>query len=222
MLDSILPASGATGMSVTLCALTSLALGLGVAGAYMFRNRYRKDFAVTLALLPAMVQAVIMLINGSIGTGLAVAGAFSLVRFRSVPGGAREIGSIFFAVAIGLATGTGYVFAACAFLALVGGASLLLTILPFGAGSEGQKQLRITLPENLDYYTIFDGLFARYTHTAELARVKTSHMGSLYELQYSIRLKDAAAEKDFIDQLRLLNGNLPVALGRLPDHGEEL
>ena len=167
MLDSILSTttntSSLTLASLLLCSLVSLLLGLGIALLYMVRNTYTKNFVVTLALLPIIVQMVIMLVNGNLGTGVAVLGAFSLIRFRSVPGSAREIGSIFLAMAVGLATGTGYLLAAVLFLAMVGAASLLLTLMRFGEPRQFEKELKITVPESLDYEGVFDDLLGRYT-----------------------------------------------------------
>jgi hypothetical protein len=205
-----------------LYTLASLALGLGVAAVYMYRNTYSKNFVVTLALLPAMVQLVIMMVNGNIGAGVAVMGAFSLVRFRSIPGTAREISCIFFAMAIGLASGMGYPGVGLVFLVLVGAMSVFLNTIPFGEPKKTEKELKITIPENLDYDGIFDDLFQKYTQKAELVRVRTTNLGSLYELHYHIALKDAAINKSFLDELRCRNGNLNIVCGKVPAFREEL
>lgn len=225
MLDSILNLAltgSLTLQSLLSCTLASLILGIGVATVYMYRNTYSKNFVVTLALLPAMVQIVIMLVNGNLGTGLAVMGAFSLVRFRSIPGSAREIGSIFFAMAVGLATGMGYLVIASIFLLIVGIMSILLITVRFGEGKRAEKLLKITIPENLDYSGIFDDLFSAYTKNAELVQVKTTNMGSLYELQYRIVLREPAIDKNFLDGLRCRNGNLNIVCGRVPANRDEL
>ena len=207
---------------VLLCTACSLLCGLGVAFVYMFRSRYSKSLAVTLALLPAIVQVVIMLVNGNLGAGVAAAGAFSLVRFRSLPGNARDIGCLFFAMAIGLATGMGYVFYALLFLLLIGGAYLLLSHGHFARKYADTRVLRITIPENLDYEALFDDVFARFTASAELDTVKTTNMGSLYELTYFVRLKGPAMPKAFLDELRCRNGNLNVSISREIREGEAL
>lgn len=227
MLDSIFANLSTDGTSITLgylllCTLVSLALGLGVSLSYMYRNTYSKSFVVTLALLPAMVQLVIMLVNGNIGAGVAVMGAFSLVRFRSIPGSAKEISSIFFAMAVGLATGMGYLAVALLFTLIVAAMSMLLTLLRFGEQRQQEKELRITIPENLSYTGLFDDLFARYTQGAELVRVKTTNMGSLYELSYRVRLISPEGEKTFIDELRCRNGNLNISCGLVPAQYGEL
>lgn len=225
MLNSLtnVTASGSVTLeSLLICTLASLILGLGVALIYMYRNLYSKSFVVTLALLPAMVQIVIMLVNGNLGAGVAVMGAFSLVRFRSIPGSAREISSIFFAMAIGLATGMGYVAIAVLFLILIGIMNLLLNTLRFGEQKEAEKELKITIPENLDYTGIFDDLFDKYTKKAELIRVKTTNMGSLYELHYHIVTRNSDIEKSFLDELRCRNGNLNIICGRIPLRRDEL
>lgn len=218
MLNSIFTSSASavqtTVGQVLLCTLVSLALGAVCAGVYMFRSRYNKSFVVTLVLLPAVVQMVILLVNGNIGTGVAVAGAFSLVRFRSLPGSAREIGSIFLAMAVGLATGTGYLALAVLFVALLGTANIALTLSRFGECRTEERELRITVPESLEYEGLFEDLFAQYTELSELESVKTTNMGSLFELRYKVRLRADAGIKPFLDELRTRNGNLTVQLTR--------
>ncbi len=201
--------------AVLACTLSSLVAGLLIALIYMIKNQYSKSFVVTLALLPAMVQIVIMMVNGNIGAGIAVMGAFSLVRFRSIPGSAREISSIFFAMAIGLATGMGYLFYALVFLIIIGLANIILSKAGFGRSKENDRQLRITVSEDMDYDHIFEETLANYTTAYELQRIKTVNMGSLFELQYIVNLKNTGATKEFIDEIRCRNGNLNVTLGSL-------
>ena len=161
-----------------------------------------------------MVQIVIMMVNGNIGAGVAVAGAFGLIRFRSAPGSAKEIGLVFLATAIGLATGMGYVAIAAVFFAVIALFLLVLTAVGFGAGAADERELKITIPENLDYDGLFDDLFAQYTRSAELERVKTANMGTLYELSYKIVLRDTKGTKAFLDALRTRNGNLNIVCGK--------
>jgi len=208
--------------NLILCTGCSLVLGLCVALVYMFKNQYSKSLAVTLVLIPATVQIVIMLTSGNIGAGVATAGAFNLVRFRSLPGKARDIGSLFFAMAIGLATGMGFIFYAFIFVILLGCASMILTSVRFGQRASDNRVLRITIPENLDYDSLFDEVFSAHTHSAELTQVKTTNMGSLYELTYSVRLKSNSMPKVLIDELRCRNGNLNIILSREQRDGEEL
>ncbi|SFG97632.1 protein of unknown function [Desulfotomaculum arcticum] len=225
MLENILStnlASSITLQGLLICTLASLVLGVGIACIYMYRSIYTKNFVVTLALLPAMVQLVIMLVNGNIGTGVAVMGAFSLVRFRSVPGSAREISSIFLAMAVGLATGMGYLGIAVLFLVIIGSMTVLLTCTSFGEQKKTEKELKITIPESLDYFDIFSDLFQKYTKSAELVKVKTTNMGSLYQLQYHIVLANQSREKEFIDEIRCRNGNLNITCGRVPTSKVEL
>lgn len=176
----------------------------------MFKTRCTHSFAVAIAVLPAIVQIVIMLVNGNIGAGVAVAGAFSLVRFRSAPGTAKEIGVIFLAMALGLATGMGYVLLAAIFFVIIAGVIILLTALKFGERNSAERILKITIPENLDYDGLFDDLFSQYTKEYSLERVKTTNMGTLYELQYHIVLKEKEVPKTFIDEIRCRNGNLNI------------
>ena len=217
MLKNVLTLFEATG-AVTLpgllvCTLSALLLGVAAAFIYMYRNTFSKGFVLTLAILPAVVQLVIMLVNGNLGTGVAVAGAFSLVRFRSAPGSAREILGIFLAMAIGLAAGMGYLGIAVIFLSVTGAMQLLLISLRFGDTSASERSLRVVIPENLDYVHVFDDLFARYCLQTELVRVKTTNLGSMYELQYQIRLKRADEEKQLLDAIRCRNGNLNITCG---------
>lgn len=211
MLDSILPESGLTLASFLLCTAVSVLLGLLLAVLNLYRNKSSSSFSVTLAMLPAAVQLVIMLVNGNIGAGVAVAGAFGLVRFRSAPGTAREITAIFLAMAIGLATGMGYVALAALFFLLIGFLQFVLTAVDFGGRDKEERQLKITIPEDLEYEGLFDAVFEQYTLGYSLQRVKTTGMGTLYELVYTVRLKDGRVPKAFIDALRCLNGNLSIS-----------
>lgn len=213
MLNSIIGAE-LTLSAFLICTASSLLLGIGTALAAQYRSRSTQSFAVTLAILPAVVQVVIMLVNGNLGAGVAVAGAFSLVRFRSAPGTAREIGALFLAMALGLATSMGYVALAFLFFLILTAAMLALTALKFGQPSAAERMLKITIPENLDYEGLFDDLFAQYTKSHELVRVKTSSMGTLYELEYRVTLPGESVPKDFLDALRCRNGNLNIVCGR--------
>lgn len=199
-----------------------LLLGFVIAQFYMYRNSYSKQFVAMLVLLPAMVGAVISIVNGSVGTGIAVMGAFGLVRFRSIPGTAKEIGFIFFSMAVGLATGMGYILYAAVFTALIGAAALLLFGSTFGEPRQMRKQMRITIPESLDYAGLFDDLFAEYTESHKLKRVRTTNMGSLFQLSYDIVLKNETREKELIDQLRCRNGNLDIICGYISDASDVL
>lgn len=199
-----------------ICIGVSFIIGLILAGAYMFRTRYTKSFVVTLAMLPAIVCVVIMMVNGNVGTGVAVAGAFSLVRFRSVPGTAKEIGALFMAMGAGLITGMGYLGFAVVFAAILAAITIVFNFVDFGAGKKATryKTLRITIPEDLDYTGVFDEIFEEYTEGCELTQVRTTNMGSLFRLTYDIILKDGQTEKEFIDKLRCRNGNLEISISR--------
>ena len=177
-------------------------------------DNYTPSFAAALALLPVIVQVVILLVNGNLGTGVAIMGAFSLIRFRSAPGSARDITAIFLAMALGLCTGMGYLGVAVLLTAVVGLGGLALQLLRFGSRRAAVKTLRITIPESLDYTGVFDDLFAKYTTAHSLVRVRTTNMGSLFELDYTITLRDEKQEKQFIDDLRCRNGNLRIDIGQ--------
>jgi uncharacterized membrane protein YhiD involved in acid resistance len=223
MLESILTAN--TDLTLTQYLIltgVSLLLGLLSALVYMYRNTYTKGFVLALVLLPTMVQTVILLVSGNLGAGVAVAGTFSLVRFRSVPGGAREIAAIFAAMAIGLATGMGYIAVAALLTSVIGLASLLMIRFRFGDQDVNNRRLKVTMPEDLDYSEVFEDVFATYTTRAELKKVRTTNLGSMFELQYEVTLRDPAQEKPFIDALRTRNGNLNILLSRTPGNSEEL
>lgn len=199
-----------------ICIGVSFVIGLILAGAYMFRTRYTKSFVMTLAMLPAIVCVVIMMVNGNVGTGVAVAGAFSLVRFRSVPGTAKEIGALFMAMGAGLITGMGYLGFAVVFAVILAALTILFRLVDFGACKNAAlyKTLRITIPEDLDYTGVFDEIFEEYTTSRELMQVRTVNMGSLFRLTYDIILRDGQNEKEFIDKLRCRNGNLEISVSR--------
>ena len=199
-----------------LCLGGSLVLGLVMAFAYMYRTRYTKSFVITLALLPAVGCVVIMMVNGNVGTGVAVAGAFSLVRFRSVPGTAKEICTLFLAMGAGLIAGMGYLGFAALFTVIMSIIFVLYNRLDFGAkkNAETYKTLSITIPEDLDYSGVFDDIFAAYTKSFDLARVKSTNMGSMFKLTYNVALKDTTKEKEMIDKIRCRNGNLEITVSK--------
>ncbi|MBQ3264239.1 MAG: DUF4956 domain-containing protein [Ruminococcus sp.] len=212
-----------TGDSITLVQgliATGAALILGIIASivYRFKSYCSKNFAVALALLPPIVTMLIVMVNGNLGTGIAVVGVFSLVRFRSQPGNAREILAIMLAMAIGLACGTGYVTFAVFGAVIICAVWLLLFLTPFG--NTTKKELKIELPENLDYEGLFDDIFGEFTTKNEVITVKTVQMGSVYELRYHISLKRNKSEKAFIDAIRARNGNLPVSCGRVKNDAE--
>lgn len=199
-----------------LCVGCSLILGLFIALAYLYRTRCTRSFVVTLALLPAVICVVIMMVNGNVGTGVAVAGTFGLVRFRSAPGTAREICAVFLAMAAGLIAGMGYLAYALVFTVILCAAFALYNRLGLGAGKKAAayKVVQITIPEDLDYTGVFDEVFAQYASSWELVNVKTTNMGSMFRLTYYITLPTADREKDLIDSLRRRNGNLEIMVSR--------
>ena len=206
------------------CIGCSLIIGLFLDLGYMFRSRYTKSFVLTLALLPAVVCVVIMMVNGNVGAGAAVAGAFSLVRFRSVPGTAKEITMLFLAMGAGLIAGMGYHAFALLFTVVLGGLGILYNQLDLGAGKSGAryKTLNITIPEDLDYTGVFEEILKEYASSFQLVRVKTTNMGSMFRLTYDLTLRDVSREKELIDKLRCRNGNLEISLSRQETTSSEL
>ena len=207
-----------------LCLGASLVIGVLMAFAYMYRTRYTKIFVVTLALLPAVVCVVIMMVNGNVGTGVAVAGAFSLVRFRSVPGTAKEICTLFLAMGAGLIAGMGYLGFALLFTAVMCIMFVLYNRLDFGTKKNAAtfKTFTITIPEDLDYSGVFDDIFSEFTSSHDLVRVKSTNMGSMFKLTYNVMLSDTTREKEMIDKIRCRNGNLEIAVSKQETVGTEL
>ena len=197
--------------SFLICMVVAITLGVVSALTHMYTSRSNKNFITTLAVVPILVSLVILLVNGNLGTSVAVLGAFSLIRFRSIPGNSREIIAIFFSMAIGLAVGTGYILFATLFTLIVSIFVILLDKLKFGE-SKKEMILTILIPEDLDYTNVFDELFEKYLKNNTLVSAKTTNMGSLFTLKYMIELKRDVNEKEFIDKLRVKNGNLKVAL----------
>ena len=199
-----------------LCIAAAIVIGLLLTAVYMYKSRYTKSFVTTLALLPAVVSVVIMMVNGNVGTDVAVAGTFSLVRFRSVPGTAKEISALFLAMGTGLVVGMGYIAYAFLFAIVLGLATLVYNQLDFGLSKKGQlyKTLHITIPEDLNYSDVFDEVFLDYTSSYELVQVKTTNMGSLFRLTYNLTLTQKGIEKEFIDKLRCRNGNLEIIVNK--------
>ena len=226
MLTSILETTTTTSLSysqMALCTVGSLVLGLIISLCYIYcSEKHSKSFVITLAALPVLVQAVIMMVNGNLGTGVAIMGAFSLIRFRSVAGSAREIGAVFFAMTVGLATGMGYIGFAFIVTVVVSLLFVLLTKIGYGENNAADKHLKITIPENLNYRGLFDDLFDEYLVTSTLEKVKTTNLGSMFEVSYLVKFKNENAEKDFIDAVRVRNGNLPIVCARVTAGSEEL
>ena len=199
-----------------LCVGAALIIGIFLSFIYTVKNKYTKSFLITLTVLPAVVCVVIMMVNGNVGAGVAVAGAFGLVRFRSAPGTAKEIATIFLAMGAGMIAGMGYLAYAFLFSVIMGIILLICNISGFGENRNAlnEKILKITIPEDLDYSDLFDDLMEEYTEKYEIASVKTTNMGSMFKLTYNITLKDINKEKKFIDELRCRNGNLEISISK--------
>lgn len=197
-----------------LCMGCSLLIGGILAFSCRYQGRYTKSFLVTLMLLPAVVCTIIMMVSGSVGAGVAVAGAFSLVRFRSAPGTGREITMLFLAMGAGLIAGMGYLAFALLFAMIMSVMNVIYNRLDFGEKKNSQRYrtLSIMIPESLDYGGVFDQVLRHYTADHMLTRVKTTNMGSLFRLTYDLTLREDVSEKELIDQLRCRNGNLEIML----------
>ncbi len=206
--------------SFLICLGASFLCGLIIAFSAAVKSNAKKSFLVSLVLLPMIVSTVITMVNGNIGTGVAVMGAFSLVRFRSVPGKARDIAVIFLAMTSGLSCSGGYIGIALLFTVIVCAVICILAFIPFG--NEKAMNLEITIPETLNFASCFDDIFKTYTKSCKLIRTKTSNMGTLYKLYYKIELKSADSIQEFIDQLRCRNGNLEISVAEAPEGIEEL
>ena len=215
--ESIFDATGSVGPQEFLISMVSaLAAGLILSGLYIVRNRHTDSYAVTVACLPPIVAAVIMAVSGNIGAGIAVAGAFSLVRFRSAPGSAKEIAVLFLAMASGLLCGMGYIAYALLFAASIGAVFYILTTLNYGGGGRNaaDRVVKVSIHEDLDYNSEIESVLGDYTSSYELMKIKSANMGSMFKLTYKVTMNDVSKQKEMIDRLRVRNGNLEVAVLR--------
>lgn len=209
--------STTTGLSIAtglICAGVALLLGVIIAITHMKTSQTTKGFLTTLATLPLLVMAVMIMINGNLGTSIAILGAFSLIRFRSIQGRAKDLLSVFFAMMVGLACGMGHVLFAAVITVIAVIAIILFTYTHFLEPNKKQRVLKIMVPEDLDYEEVFDEIFAKYTSRVDLVQMKTMNMGSLYKLTYDITMKNGVKEKEFLDEIRVKNCNLKVLLSR--------
>ena len=223
MFNSIFEA-GSTGLSIKtalICSGIALGLGLIVAFTHMKTSKTTKGFLITLATLPLLVMAVMIMINGNLGTSIAILGAFSLIRFRSIQGNAKELLSVFFVMTIGLALGMGHILFATVITIIAVAAILIFSYTNFLEPNKNQRSLKIVIPEDLDYDEVFDEIFKKYTNKHELIKMKTMNMGSLYKLTYDITIKSDVKEKEFLDEIRVKNCNLKVLLSH-PNFEEEI
>ncbi len=198
--------------SVSICIVVGLILGLIISYVHMLTSKYSKNFVITLAILPVLVAVVMMMVNGNLGTSVAILGAFGLVRFRSLPGTSKEIASVFWAMAIGLAVGMGQVIFASIITVLIGIVLVFLNKTNFGEEKNKPKILNIAIPEDLDYIDVFKDIFDKYVNSYEIIKVNTANLGSIYEIRYEVVLKKDIKEQDFINDLRIKNGNLKISL----------
>lgn len=199
------------------CMGVSLILGFVIALVHLKTSKPSKNFAMSLVVLPLLVQVVMMMVNGNLGTSVAILGAFGLVRFRSQPGTSKEIISIFFAMAVGLACGMGHIVFAALVTVLVALILFILSKIKFGEQGENERKLKVTIPEDVDYTYVFNEIFEKYTYFTKVEKVKTINMGSMYEITYSIKLKNNINEKDFLDEIRIKNSNLNVLLQKIEE-----
>lgn len=200
--------------SLLICSITSIILGFIIALVHKYTSKYSKNFLITVTLLPIMVESVMLMVNGNLGTSVAIMGAFSLVRFRSIPGTSREILVVFFAMAVGLATGMGQIWFAIILTIIECLMILLFSNVKIFDINKNVKELKILIPENLDYTDVFDDIFDKYLIECNLEKTKTTNMGSMFELTYLVVLKDNIKEKDLIDEIRTRNSNLKISLSR--------
>lgn len=223
--DSIISSADSMGpQEFLICIGASLVVGFVISLMYIYRNNHSDSFALTIALLPAIVCVVIMVVSGDIGAGIAIAGAFSLVRFRSAPASAKEIAIIFLAMASGLLMGMGFIAYSAIFAVIICLVIFAATAVNFGKPRTRsvEKEVRITIPEDLDYNSEIDSLLAEYTSSCELVSVRSTNMGSMFKLRYKVTLNDEAQQKELIDKIRVRNGNLEVAILRAETQGSGL
>lgn len=217
MLESIFNETAQVSISLEsclICVVTAIVLGLVISITHKLTTKTTPNFLLTLTVLPVLVQVVIFLVNGNLGTAFAVAGAFSLVRFRSMPGNSKEIVSVFWAMAVGLGLGMGYVLYTILITVIVAVLVLVMSKISNKVQDKAERKLKIIIPENLDYEEVFEDILAKYTNKAEIMKVKTTNMGSMYELVYIVTMKSNLKEKEFLDEIRCRNGNMLVSLER--------
>lgn len=207
--------SSTTGLDITtalICAGVALVLGIAIALTHLKTSQTTKGFLITLAVLPLLVMAVMIMINGNLGTSIAILGAFSLIRFRSIQGCAKDLLSVFFAMMVGLALGMGHILFAVVISVIAIFAIVVLSYTHFLEPDQQERVLKVVIPEDLDYDDVFKETFEKYTSTAKLVKMKTVNMGSLYKLTYDVKLKAGVKEKQFLDDIRVKNCNLKVLL----------
>lgn len=200
--------------SVSICIISAIILGIIISFVYMKTTKYSKNFAITIVMLPLLVGVVMMMVNGNLGTSIAILGAFGLVRFRSIPGTSKEIATVFWTMAVGLAIGMGQIFFAGLITAIIAILVFILSYTKFGESDNKPRILNVAIPEDLDYDEVFDEIFNKYTKKYELIKVNTADLGSIYELRYEVVMNNNVKEKDFIDELRVRNGNLKISMHR--------
>lgn len=218
MLDSLLSTTAADTLTITGSLLvigSAILLGLFISGVYLFTHKneeYSGSFAVSLILLPAIIAMIILLVGNNVARAFSLAGAFSLIRFRSAPGDAKDISYVFFTLGVGLACGMGYLGYAALFAVILCLVMVILEKLRFGSRRPNGMQLKITLPEDMDYEGVFEDILKEYTATHRLIRIRTTEFGSLFELTYDVRLKSGNGSKAMVDKIRCKNGNLNIVL----------
>lgn len=220
MLNSIFESSTVSSIGIVelfISLFVAIILGFMISLVHKYTSKYSKNFLITITLLPILVETVMLMVNGNLGTSIAIMGAFSLVRFRSIPGTSREILIVFFAMSVGLACGMGQVWFAIIITVICCVLLFLLNKISLFDKDKKQKNLKVLIPENLDYDDIFQDIFDEFTDYVYLEKTKTVNMGSMFELSYIINLKDNIKEKEFIDKIRMRNSNLKVVLERVAD-----
>lgn len=222
MFESLFHPGSFVYQQVLLVISSSLICGLLLATIYKISNTTQSKYPIILAIIPVVCALIIMLINGNIGASIAIAASFGIIRFRSAPGTAAEIGYLFVALMLGLMNGMGYILLSLVSLVVVSLFILILEKIGFASPTVKDKRLRITIPENYNYANLFTDIFEKYTTNTDLIRVRTTNMGTLYELTYKLQLKDQNEEKPFIDELRCRNGNLDITLGILDREKNEM
>lgn len=221
MLDAIFSKTFADSIdlgSTILIILSSLLLGLGISLVYMFthkKERYTAGFTIALIMLPAIIAMIILLVGNNVARAFSLAGAFSLIRFRSAPGDSKDIAFVFFTLGVGLACGMGYIGYATLFAIILCSVMIILDKIDFGKNRNSLMKLKIVIPEDMDYQGVFDDVLEEYTFNRELAKIRTTQFGSLFEITYEITLKDMNKSKEFIDKLRCKNGNLNIILSMM-------
>lgn len=218
MLETIIQSTDGSSLTIVntfIVMIAALILGLMISLVYMRTTKksgYSPSFTITLIMLPVIISIIILLVGNNVARAFSLAGAFSLIRFRSAPGEPKDIAYVFFTLAVGLCCGMGYIGYAVIFTMALCFVMLVLDTTKFAMPKTKAMKLKIIVPEDLNYEGVFDEVLKNYSKTYFIETIRTRDFGALFELNYSIELLEGVNQKQLIDDLRCRNGNLNITL----------